>query len=47
MIKEKNFNKLKNLIKSYNNIYLINKDDRCNGNYVVKKVNIKSTKSEL
>ncbi len=42
-----NFNKLINLIKSYNNIYLINRGDKCNSNYIAKKVIIKSNKSIL
>lgn len=47
ILHEKNFEKLVNLIKSYKNIFLIDKNNKCGNYYVVKKVIVKPNKSNL
>lgn len=47
MLKAKDFNNLFNIIKSFQNIYLANKDVKCNGLLVVKRVELVPEKSNL
>ncbi len=41
MLKNKDFIKLLSLIRSYKNIFIINKDNKCDDYYIVKKVTLK------